>query len=146
MCDDIRLIALHSTSNKRCSQSLCQLLMIRLIPRSHGHNHNVYVIIVYSLQSGLTINDCISLVVITLHFQLCSVHYSVLQMNEKDLCNQSGYNRNSDDFCYKFREAIVQCYCESTPCTVSKDIWDTGKSMKHTLMYILQYAKRHLSG
>ena len=50
MFDGIRLIAPHSTFNERCSQSLCQLLMIRLISRSHGHNHNVCVIIVYSLQ------------------------------------------------------------------------------------------------
>ena len=42
------------------------------------------------------------------------------------------------------------CYtAKSTPFAVSQDEWDTkedtGKSMKNTL-YILRYAKRHLSG
>ncbi|XP_065897700.1 sialin-like isoform X3 [Dysidea avara] len=48
----------------------------------------------------------------------------------------------------KHREAIVQCYCASTPYTVSKDKWDTkedtGKSIKHAL-HVRQYANRHLS-
>ena len=54
---------------------------------------------------------------------------------------------NSDNSYYKH---IAQCYHESTPCTVSKDKWDTkkdtGKSMKHA-SFILQrlwYAKNLL--
>ena len=49
---------------------------------------------------------------------------------------------------HKRREAIRWHYCESTPCAVSKDKWDTkedtDKSLKHAL-YVLWYAKRHLS-
>ena len=41
------------------------------------------------------------------------------------------------------------CYRQSTLFAVSKDEWDTkedtGKSMKNAL-YVLQYAKKHLSG
>ena len=41
------------------------------------------------------------------------------------------------------------CYAKSTLFAVSKDEWDTkediGKSMKNAL-YVLWYAKRHLSG
>ena len=40
-------------------------------------------------------------------------------------------------------------YCQIDTFAVSKDEWDTkedaGKSMKNAL-YILQYAKRHMSG
>ena len=47
-----------------------------------------------------------------------------------------------------YKDAIMQYYLESTPCTFSKDKWDvkegTGKSMKHAL-YVLWYAKMHQS-
>ena len=80
----------------------------------------------------------------TISFQLCSARYAALQAKEqyeKCLCNQSSHNGKLGH--YKCREAIMQRYCKSTPCTVRKDKWDTkedtGKSMKHAL-YVLQYA------
>ena len=55
--------------------------------------------------------------------------------------------KNTDNFCYKEKPS-----CATTKLTlfaVSKDEWDTkedtGKSMKNAL-YVLRYAKRHLSG
>ena len=53
---------------------------------------------------------------------------------------------NMDDFRYKGKPSHV--ITKSTLFAVSKDEWDTkeetGKSMKNAL-YVLRYAKRHLS-
>ena len=55
--------------------------------------------------------------------------------------------KNTDDFCYKGKPS--RSIAKSTLFPVSKDEWDTkedtGKSMKNAL-YVLWYAKRHLSG
>ena len=54
--------------------------------------------------------------------------------------------KNTDDFCYKGKPSRTAA--KLTPFAVSKDEWDvkdTGKSMKNTL-YVLWYAKRHISG
>ena len=55
--------------------------------------------------------------------------------------------KNTDDF--RFERKPSRAIAKSTPFPVSKDEWDTkedtGKSMKNAL-YILRYAKRHLSG
>ena len=55
--------------------------------------------------------------------------------------------KNTDDFRYEGKPSCATA--KSTPFTVSKDEWDTkedtGKSMKNAL-YVLRYAKRHLSG
>jgi len=55
--------------------------------------------------------------------------------------------KSMDKFHYT-KEAIT-CTTKLTPITVSKDEWDTNedtdKSIKNAL-YVLQYAKRHLSG
>ena len=63
------------------------------------------------------------------------MHYSAITM------------KNMDNFHY-----VGKLSCATAKLTlfaVSKDEWDTkedtGKSMKNTL-YVLQYAKRHLSG
>ena len=52
-----------------------------------------------------------------------------------------------DDFRYEGKPSCATT--KSTLFTVSKDEWDTkedtGKSMKNAL-YVLRYAKRHLSG
>ena len=52
-----------------------------------------------------------------------------------------------DDFCYEGKPS--RAIAKSTFFTVSRDEWDTqedtGKSMKNAL-YVLRYAKRHLSG
>ena len=54
---------------------------------------------------------------------------------------------NTNNFCYEGKPSCD--IAKSTLFTVSKDEWDTmedtGKYMKNAL-YILQYAKRHLSG
>ena len=69
------------------------------------------------------------------------------ELFEKHLCNQSSHYENTDNFQY---EGKLSCAtAKLTLFTVSKDEWDTkedtGKSMKNAL-YVLQYAKRHLSG
>ena len=55
--------------------------------------------------------------------------------------------KNTDDFHYKGKPS--RATTKLTPFAVSKDELDTkedtGKSMKNAL-YVLQYAKRHLSG
>ena len=55
--------------------------------------------------------------------------------------------KNTDDFRYEGKPS--RAITKSTLFSVSKDDWDTkedtGKSMKNAL-YVLQYAKRHLSG
>ena len=55
--------------------------------------------------------------------------------------------KNTDDFRYEGK--LLCATVKLTPFAVSKDEWDTkentGKSMKNAL-YVLQYAKRHLSG
>ena len=55
--------------------------------------------------------------------------------------------KNADDFCYDGKPS--HACAKSTPFPVSKDEWDTkedtDKSMKNAL-YVLWYAKRHLSG
>ena len=55
--------------------------------------------------------------------------------------------KNMDDFHYKGKPS--RATAKLIPFTVSKDEWDTeedtGKSMQNAL-YVLQYAKRHLSG
>ena len=54
---------------------------------------------------------------------------------------------NMDDFRYKGKPSCA--IAKLTLFAVSKDEWDTkedtGKSMRNAL-YVLQYAKRHLSG
>ena len=54
---------------------------------------------------------------------------------------------NMDDFCYEGKPS--HAIATSTLFAVSRDEWDTkedtGKSMKNAL-YVLRYAKRHLSG
>ena len=73
------------------------------------------------------------------------------ELFEKHLCNQNTDGRkirkDTDDFCYEGKPS--RATAKSTPFAVSRDEWDTkediGKSMKNAL-YILRYAKRHLSG
>ena len=69
------------------------------------------------------------------------------ELFEKHLCNQSSHYKKYERFRY---EGKLSCATiKSILFTVSKDEWDTkedtGKSMKNAL-YVLQYAKRHLSG
>ena len=97
------------------------------------------------------INYCLkSEVSITLRCRLCSTRYTAVQIKN---CLKStsvikiATMKNTDDFCYEGKPS--RATAKSTPFTVSKDEWDTkkdtGKSMKNAL-YVLRYAKRHLSG
>ena len=55
--------------------------------------------------------------------------------------------KNMDNFSYEGKPSLATA--KSTPFAVSQDEWDTkedtGKSMK-ALLYVLQHAKRHVSG
>ena len=87
---------------------------------------------------------------IMLHCQLCSTHYTALQIKN---CLKStsaikvATMKNTDDFRYGGKPS--RATAKLTLFAVNKDEWDTkedtGKPMKNTL-YVLQYAKRHPSG
>ena len=87
---------------------------------------------------------------ITLRCQLCSTHYTAFRIKN---CSKStsaikvATMKNTDDFCYEQKPSHAAT--KSILFAVSKDEWDTkgdtGKSMKNAL-YVLRYAKRHLSG
>ena len=84
---------------------------------------------------------------ITLRCQLCSTHYTALRIkNCLESTSAIKVAKNMDDFCYEGKSSRTTA--KSTPFTISKDEWDTkedtGKSMKNAL-YILRYAKRHVS-
>ena len=87
---------------------------------------------------------------ITLRCRLCSTRYTAIQIKN---CLKSAFAikiatmKHTDDF--RFEGKPSHACAKSTPFPVSKDEWDTkedsGKSMKNAL-YVLRYAKRHLSG
>ena len=87
---------------------------------------------------------------IMLRCQLCSTRYTAVRINN---CAKStsaikvATMKNTDDFHYERKPS--RATAKWTLFVVSKDEWDTkedaGKSMKNAL-YVLQYAKRHLSG
>ena len=87
---------------------------------------------------------------IMLRCRLCSTHYKAIRIKN---CLKSAFAikiatmKNTDDFHFEGKPS--RTHAKSTPFPVSKDEWDTkedtGKSMKNAL-YVLRYAKRHLSG
>ena len=87
---------------------------------------------------------------IVLRCRLCSTRYTAVRIKnylKSTSAIKIATMKNTDDFRF---EGKSSCACaKSTPFPVSKDEWDTkedtGKSMKNAL-YVLQYAKRHLSG
>ena len=91
-----------------------------------------------------------SVVSITLHCWLCSTRYTAERIKN---CLKStsaikiATMTNTDNFRYEGKPS--RAIAKSTLFAVSKDEWntkeETGKSMKNAL-YVLQYAKRHLSG
>ena len=95
----------------------------------------------YHLKSEVSITPCC---------RLCSTCYTTVQIEN---CSKSTSAiktvtmKNTDDFRYEGKP--LRAIAKSTLFAVSKDVWDTkedtGKSMKNAL-YILWYAKRHLSG
>ena len=88
---------------------------------------------------------------ITLRCRLCSTRYTTVRIKnylKSTSAIKIATMTNTDNFRYvegKPSRAIAKL----TLFTVSKDEWDTkedtGKSMKNAL-YVLRYAKRHLSG
>ena len=98
----------------------------------------------------LFFNSVKSEVSITLCCQLCSTHYTAVWI-KNCLTSTSAIKvvtiNNTDNFCYEGKRS--RATAKLTLFAVSKDEWDTkedtGKSMKNAL-YVLQYAKRHLSG
>ena len=96
------------------------------------------------------INYCLkSEVSITLHCRLCSTRYTAVWI-KNCLKSTSAIKistiKNTDDFRYEGKPS--RAITKSTLFAVSKDEWETkntGKSMKNAL-YVLWYAKRHLSG
>ena len=90
-----------------------------------------------------------STVFITLHCRLCSTCYTAVLIKN---CLKStsaikiSTMKNTDDFHYEGKPS--RATAKSTLSAVSKDEWDTkedtGKSIKNAL-YVLRYAKRHLS-
>ena len=85
---------------------------------------------------------------ITLRCRLCSTRYTAIRIKN---CLKSAFViatiKSTDDF--RFEGKPPRAHAKSTPFPASKDEWDTkgdtGKSMKNAL-YVLWYAKRHLSG
>ena len=72
--------------------------------------------------------------------------FNPLHSSTNHLC-KIAIMKNTDDLHYKGKPPCATA--KSTPFAVSEDEWDTkedtGKSMKNAL-YVLQYAKRYLSG
>ena len=86
---------------------------------------------------------------ITLHCQLCSTRYTAVRIKnclKSTSAIEIAMMKNTDDFHFEGKPS--HACAKSTPFPVSKDEWDTkedtGKSMKNVL-YVLRYAKRHLS-
>ena len=94
------------------------------------------------------INHCLkSEVSITLRCWLCSTGYTTVYCLKNTSDIKIATMTNTDYFRY---ERKLSCaIAKLTLFAVSKDEWDTkedtGKSMKNAL-YVLRYAKRHLSG
>ena len=99
-----------------------------------------------------------------LSFEKCGIYYTLLLAmfnplhnikNQELFENTSAIKvvtmKNIDDFCYEGKPSLATA--KSTPFALCQDEWDTkgdtkedtGKSMKNAL-YVLQYAKRYLSG
>ena len=112
-------------------------IYIRQIPSGHG----ITIKYTEKIHSG----D----VSITLRCRLCSTRYTTVQIKN---CSKStsaikiATMKNTDDFHYERK--LSHATAKLTLFAVSKGEWDTkdiGKSMKNAL-YVLRYAKRHLSG
>ena len=89
-------------------------------------------------------------VFIMLRCWLCSTHYTAVGIKnclKSTSTFKTATMKNTNDFHYEGKPS--RAIAKSTLFAVSNDEWDTkedtGKSMKNAL-YVLQYAKRHLSG
>ena len=95
-------------------------------------------------------NSSESEISITLRCRLCSTCYTAIRIKnclKSTTAIQIAAMKNMDYFHLEGKP--LRARAKSTPFPVSKDEWDTkedtSKSMKNAL-YVLQYAKRHLSG
>ena len=89
----------------------------------------------------------------TIHYASLSAMFNPLHNNtnqellKSTLAIKIATMKNTEDFCFEGKPSRARA--KSTPFPVNKDEWDTkedtGKSMKNAL-YVLWYAKRHLSG
>ena len=128
---------LRSVSNQELFEKhLCNPRILKeMVPRALGYINN------YCLKSEVSI---------TLRCWLCSTRYTAVHIKN---CLKSASAIKiatmtiTDNFHYKGKPS--RAIAKSTLFAVSKDEWDTkedtGKSMKNAL-YVLRYAKRHLSG
>ena len=126
---------LHSNTNQELFRKHLYNLRIpkEMVPRPNFIN--------YCLKSEASITLCC---------RLCSTRYTAIRIKN---CLKSiptikiATMKNTDNF--RFEGKPSRARVKSTPFPVSKDEWDTkedtGKSMKNVL-YVLRYAKRHLSG
>ena len=85
-----------------------------------------------------------------LRCRLCSTRYTAVRIKnclKSTSAIRMASMKNMDDFRYEGKPS--RAIAKLTLFAVSKDEWDTkedtGKSMKNVL-YVLRYAKRHLSG
>ena len=95
----------------------------------------------YHLKSEVSITFCC---------RLCSTRYNSVRIKnclKRTSAIKIATMKNTDNFRFEGKPSCARA--KSTPFPVSKDEWDTkedtGKSMKNAL-YVLRYAKRHLSG
>ena len=121
---------------KNCLKSTSAILAYRkkeMVPQTPATN--------YHLKTEVSIMLCC---------RLCSTCYTAVRIKN---CSKStsaikiATMKNTDDFRYKVKPSCATA--KLTLFAVSKDEWDTkedtGRSMKNAL-YVLWYAKRHLSG
>ena len=128
---------LHSISNQELFEKhLCNPSILKERNGATSPSH-----INYHLKSEVSI---------TLHCRLCPTGYTAGRIKnylKSTSAIKVATMKNMDDFCYKGKPS--HSTTNLTLFAVSKDEWDTkedtGKSMKNVL-YILQYAKRHLLG
>ena len=95
----------------------------------------------YSLKSEVSVTLCC---------RLCSTRYTAVRIKnclKSTSAIEIATMKNTDDFHFEGKPSRARA--KSTPFPVSKDEWDTkedtGKPMKNAL-YVLRYAKSHLSG
>ena len=93
-------------------------------------------------------NYCLkSKVSITLLCRLCSTHYTAVRI--KNCLNSTSAikiatMKNTNDFRYEGKPS--RATAKLALFAVSKDEWDTKEDTMKNALYVMQYAKRHLSG
>ena len=123
--------------------------MVKEMPLQQSSHHKNT-----TIRAPPTINYCpVSAAAITLHFQLCSARYTALQQRtELESSLQSVQSPRKIQTIPVYKRTVGKPWIalpRINTLAVSKKKWDTkedkGKSMMHAL-YVLRYAKRHVSG